>query len=278
MYKELEFKNWNELKTFLSTLNSNWVFRGQEDYSWKLRSAIDRVIFTTGIENPKSRYEKFCMYDFQRNPHLYSKDYNTENEFQILSLLQHYGIPTRLLDFSASPYVSAFFAINNCDTDAAIYAINYQELLGSTIHLFRLKYDDRSDAIVRYSQGHGISQNDIFKELVLGKTQRKFVETVQPFFLFDRMIQQNGVFLCQGDINSEFEENLSANHEVLQNMPNCSPYYKIKIDTDWKKEIIRDLFKMNITSSSLFPGIEGHLKSLKNKFEIFMEDRGSSLV
>lgn len=278
MYEEIDFKNWNELKTFLSTLNSNWIFRGQEDYSWKLSSAIDRVNFTTCIENPKSRYEKFYMYDFQRNPHLYTKVYNTENEFQVLSLLQHYGTPTRLLDFSASPYVSAFFTINNHDTDGAIYAINYNELLHSTLNLFKLKYDDRSEAIVKYSQGNGISKNEIFKELVLGKTQRKFVETVQPFFLFDRIIQQNGVFLCQGDINSDFEENLSANHEILQNTPNCSPFYKIKIDKDWKKEIIRDLFIMNITSSSLFPGIEGHLKSLKNKFEIFMEDRGSSVI
>lgn len=278
MYKELEFNNWTELKTFLSTLDSNWVFRGQENYSWKLRSAIDRVIFTTNIENPKSRYESFCMRDFQRNPHLYSKNYNTENEFQTLSLLQHYGIPTRLLDFSTSPYVSAFFAIDNCDTDGAIYAINYFELLSSTTHLFKMKYDDKSDAIVNYSKGRAISENDIFKELVLGNIQRKFVETVQPFFLFDRMIQQNGVFLVQGNINCEFEENLSANYEILQNMPDCSPYYKFKIHKDWKKEIIRDLFKMNITSSSLFPGIEGHLKSLKNKFEIYMEDRGSTLV
>ena len=183
-----------------------------------------------------------------------------------------------MLDFSASPYVSAFFVINKYDTDAAIYAINYHELLSSTLHLFKSKYNNQSDAVVKYIQGNGISQNEIFKELVLGKTQRKFVEIVQPYFLFDRIIQQNGVFLCQGDVNFEFEESLSANHEILQNLPNCNPYYKIKINKEWKKEITRDLFTMNITSSSLFPGIEGHLKSLKNKFEIFMEDRGSSLM
>lgn len=278
MYKERNFKSWRELKNFLSSFNSNWIFRGQTDYKWKLESAIDRVSFNSELPNQKYLFEQFCIIHFKRNPHLYSEKFNTQSDFQVLSLLQHYGSPTRLLDFSTSPYVAAFFAANNSETDGSIYAINYFELLSTTNYLFGTKYDDGSDEMNNLKKTEGISNDDVFKVLVLGSEQRKFVELVQPFFLFDRMIQQNGAFLCQGDINSSFEENLKSNYEFLSSLENPNPYYKIKIKHEWKEEIIRDLYNMNISSATLFPDIEGYLKSLKNKFEIYTQDRGDSIA
>src|SRR5690606_6837999 len=116
----------------------------------------------------------------------------------------------------------------NSSTDSSIFAMNYMELASSTSHLFRLNYSD--DPVVQeYGQGIPISDDAIFQKLVLSKKQIPFVELVQPFFQFDRMIQQSGCFLCQGDINSDFESNLQANHTILQNMPECSSYYKLKI-------------------------------------------------
>lgn len=276
MYKERNFKSWRELKNFLSSFNSSWIFRGQTDYKWKLESAIDRVSFDSKLPNQKYLFEQFCIIHFKRNPHLYSEKFNTHSDFQVLSLLQHYGSPTRLLDFSTSPYVAAFFAANNSENDGSIYAINSSELLSTTNYLFGTKYDDGSEEMNNLKKTEGISNDDVFKILVLGKEQRKFVELVQPFFLFDRMIQQNGAFLCQGDINISFEENLKSNYEFLSSLKNPNPYYKIKIKHEWKSEIIRDLFNMNITSATLFPDIEGYLKSLKNKFEIYTQDRGDS--
>lgn len=278
MYKERNFKSWRELKNFLSSFNSNWIFRGQTDYKWKLESAIDRVSFNTELPNQKYIFEQFCIIHFKRNPHLYSEKFNTQSDFQVLSLLQHYGSPTRLLDFSTSPYVAAFFAANNSENDGSIYAINSFELLSTTNYLFGTKYDDGSDEMNNLKKTDGISNDDVFKVLVLGSEQRKFVELVQPFFLFDRMIQQNGAFLCQGDINNSFEENLKSNYEFLSSLENPNPYYKIKIKHEWKAEIIRDLFSMNISSATLFPDIEGYLKSLKNKFEIYTQDRGDSIA
>ena len=279
MYKEIEFENWNDLKSYLTTYNSNWIFRGQEDYSWRLQSSIDRVSFKNEIANQKKHFEEFYIRDIKRNPHLYADKFNVNSDFQVLSLLQHYGIPTRLVDFSASPYVAAFFAVINSETDSSIFAIDYFQLLNCTGILFGTKYKDEDCVHIKnFMAGGGMSDDDIFKGIILKKEQRKFIEVVQPFFLFDRMIQQNGIFLCQGDINCDFEENLSMNHSVLNKVPNAHQYFKLKIKAAWKDEIVRDLRKMNITSASLFPGIEGYLKSLKNTFDIYMADRGDSLV
>ena len=144
--------------------------------------------------------------------------------------------------------------------------------MSSTTHLFRLHYDDESPEVNLYRKKANLSNDKVFKKLVLNEKQRKFVQIVQPFVLFDRIIQQNGCFLCQGDINFDFESNLLENNKILQNIENHNPYFKLKIKREWKKEILRDLFQMNISSASLFPGIEGTIKSLKNKYEIFRED------
>jgi len=229
MYKEIEYKSWNELKEFLSTFNSNWIFRGQSNYSWRLESSMDRVELDVDINYKKKNFEDFCIRDFKRNPHLYSTKYSVHSDFQILATLQHYGMPTRLLDFSQSQYVATYFAISESNTDCSIYAINYIELTSSTIHLFRLNYDNESPEIKSYRNGGNMSSDELFQLLVIGKNQRKFVEIVQPFFKFDRMIQQSGCFLSQGDINVDFESNLMENHKILQNMQECSPYYKLKI-------------------------------------------------
>ena len=278
MFTEKEFENWGELKGFLSSLNSNWIFRGQSDYSWDLESSIDRASLEVSIDNKKQLFEKFCIYDFRRNPHLYSNKDSIHSDFQILSLLQHYGSPTRLLDFSLSQYIAAYFAAINSNDDSSIYAINYSELLSSTMHLFRLNYDNESPEIVKLRNGASISEDDLFKNIVLNTNQRKFVELVQPYFKFDRIIKQSGLFLCQGDINVNFETNLEANYQILQNIKDNKPYYKLKVNKEWKKEIIRDLERMNISSSTLFPGIEGHLQSQKNKFQISIEDRGERII
>lgn len=279
MYKELSFKTWKELKEYLSSFNSNWIFRGQSNYNWKLESAIDRISFKSKNPDEKFFFERFYIRNIKRNPDLYTNRYSVQSDFQALSLLQYYGMPTRLLDFTTSPYVAVYFAIIDSEQDSSIYILNYFELLESTMKLFKNKYHDDSPELTRLSQSKtGFSDDEMFKDILLGTRQWKFVDLVQPYFLFDRMIQQNGAFLCQGDINVNFEENLMANQSFLSELKNPSPYYKIKIKQEWKDEMIRDLISMNITSATLFPGIEGHLKSLKNQFEIYTEDRGETRI
>ena len=66
---------------------------------------------------------------FQRRAHHYCKDLpDFDQKLDWLALMQHYGASTRLLDFSHSFYVAAYFAVENATKDSAVWAVNLDAL------------------------------------------------------------------------------------------------------------------------------------------------------
>ena len=73
-----------------------------------------------------------------------------------------------------------------------------------------------------------------------------------------RLTVQQGLFLCPGGANESFEEQLENHDDSYNNVK------KIILPNKFRKEIIEDLRLMNITAASLFPGLDGFAKSVKN--------------
>lgn len=114
-YRELRLKSWESfLKLIADTPYTHWAFRGEQHAEWPLYSALSRYLQTFQV-NPRAwpEQEQRILRIFKRKAHQYlPQPPHIDDDFQWLALMQHHGAPTRLIDFTWSPYVAAFFALS----------------------------------------------------------------------------------------------------------------------------------------------------------------------
>jgi hypothetical protein len=123
-YKEVPIRSWEHLVDEVSGRYLNWAFRGHSDASWQLESTLARRFKDAKINSRAWPEEEVrILRIFQRKAHLFLDHIpHDKDALRWLGLMQHHGAPTRLLDFTWSPYVAAFFALEQAPkTDAAIW-------------------------------------------------------------------------------------------------------------------------------------------------------------
>jgi hypothetical protein len=84
-----------------------------------------------------------------------------------------------------------------------------------------------------------------------------------PRRLNERLVLQQGVFLCPGDVTRPFADNLAA---VLSQTPSEAKAHFRKVlianNLDFRKELLHRLLDMNLSRATLFPGLDGFAASL----------------
>ena len=264
MITEIRIGSWRELKQkFVMLFNdfsyrNQWLFRGHASAEWKMETSIDR-----SEVDQKRNAELALVTGFQRNMRHYKReDIDAINVFQIVSYLQHYGAPTRLLDVTTSPYVAAFFALEKTKDESALYAFDYGLFQSYPVDLLQKLAPEKYEKLKRNNLD--IRGKNVFEELFY-ENQVSNVYTTQPYHLFDRLKIQSGGFLIQGSVEMNFESNLNELFAFC-NVPDCA--FKFLIPPTVRLEALTDLRRMNITRESLFPGIDGFVGSLLSTFEI----------
>jgi FRG domain len=118
-----EYRTWAELKDRLRDMDG-WLFRGHRQLDWDLSTSLERV-----DPNPVTRTESefMLLQQFMAAAANYLQGRVPDNADVLgwLALMQHHGAPTRLLDWTRSPYVAAYFAAEEVAGDGAcaIWAI-----------------------------------------------------------------------------------------------------------------------------------------------------------
>src|ERR1035437_9848006 len=127
IYKQYRLESWDDfLKIITGSPYSNWAFRGHRKEDWPLASALSRYFRNFHIDRRAwPQQEGRILRIFKRKAHQFlEKPPDLDDDFQWLALMQHHGAPTRLLDFTWSPYVAAFFALERTLADGVVWAMN----------------------------------------------------------------------------------------------------------------------------------------------------------
>lgn len=259
--KETPITKLTELSQFQEP---KWIFRGEKYYAQPLRSSLELFIERANgygrfsIKNDE--IERNLLREFKRRYHHYSyTEPEDDLNLEWLALMRHHGAPTRLLDFTYSIYVAAYFALEDAGEgkDGLIWGI-------------KREWCDPTACDIINKQGKGLKGEWVKKPLSNKEDEKAFcsiflrndpfkvVAAMNPFSLSQRITTQLGVFMCPGDVNVTFVKNLTA----LDGWDQSGNILKIRIPQASRINILKDLFDMNINRASLFPGLDGFASSL----------------
>jgi hypothetical protein len=232
----------------------SWAFRGQRDASWSLDTSIARYFTQFSVHKKAWRsQEERALRIFRRKAHLFLGHVpRADDSFEWLALMQHHGARTRLLDLTWSPYVAAFFALEEATSDAAVWAFCCPKIaVPGEITLAtgtKLRPSDRS-----------LRTLEMFEKHYLPGTE-PLVYIGEPSIMNKRLVAQSGTFAVPGRIDAPLES-------ILADYPDV-PLVKWVLRTkELRRDAMRELYNMNLTNATLFPDLTGLARSMAYELE-----------
>ena len=257
----------DSMEILLDTLNSlpnHFIYRGHADASWPLTSSLERVIGSSWNEENAILSEERTLDVFKSKFHLYDKiNIVPDSKLAWLSLMQHYGAPTRLLDFTESPYAALYFSIEfycpQSKKDFAVYALDYSAMMDKSIAKIaasRPSFNETRASIYP-------KRDAIFDEVVdPGKYDIAWI--TEPTMLNARLDRQAGSFILSGNRGSRIRDILESElyHDVAM--------YKYVFPAKLYQGVYALLRKMNLTSKTLYGDLDGLARSLKMELQVYL--------
>ena len=266
-----------DVNKFISQLplsdNEKLFFRGHSKVNYKLLPSVMRL--DSWKQNEHRMYNDIiidCPDSFA----------NCNTHFEKLVEMQHYGLPTRLLDVTRNPLVALYFACENKNE-------KYGEvvLLSANSHTIKYPNSDTisvlaSLAAIDFSIKERIQEkldnqdlNDINLPYLLSKLIREirlekpaFTKDIEPnileenYFVYavknnNRIVKQDGAFIICGLNNERL-----GNYRYINN----STGKRVVLLIDNKDEIMKQLNMLSINHAALFPEIECVAEFIKNSY------------
>ncbi|MGI9102877.1 MAG: FRG domain-containing protein [Terriglobales bacterium] len=245
--RELFENTWNES---IRRFRSDHIYRGMGDARADLRTGLMKL-------GGSIREVEFHML---RNFKKYAGEnaVRDQSQWNWLAVAQHHGVPTRLLDWSYSPYVALHFAtveLDRYERDGMIWAVNYvavHRLLPKALR--EVLQEERSNAFTVEMLDRAAPSLGALEKL----SKEDFAVFLEPPSLDQRIVNQFSIFSMMSSPLARVDEWLVKEHSDLLR--------RIIIPAELKWEVRDKLDQANITERVLFPGLDGLARWLQRHY------------
>lgn len=255
--KSVSIRSWNDLnerlyegswQEGLGRFRSSFAFRGGGAIEGNLRTSLSCI-------DPDARTEGHLLRNFRKYAHRNAAE--GDSLWNWLGLAQHHGLPTRLLDWTFSPYVALHFAtdcVEHFDRDGVIWRVDYQRahaLLPAKLR--KILGDEDADIFTTEMLSRAAGTLKEFDAMA----KKPFALFFEPPSLDDRIVNQFAMFSLMSSPRAQLEEWVEEHSDL------CS---QIVIPAKLKWELRDKLDQANITERVLFPGLDGLSRWLKRYY------------
>ncbi|MBD0254759.1 MAG: FRG domain-containing protein [Cytophagales bacterium] len=274
------------LKKFPRNKSFEYYYRGHADCNYTLLPSIYRG---RHISNEDKIFKEIIL----RTPSEFS---NERTAIEKLVKMQHYGLPTRLLDITSNPLVALYFACSQSKNDG--------EVLVFKVPKSEIKYYDSDTVTILSNLAKRPIDFDITRQLEIYQSTelcREYgiddsfswfneqdciayllheIKDEKPQFLplinpddfgrvltvkvklnNNRILKQSGAFFLFGVENKKSQPAIIPTDWILNN---SFKHFDFKIDNSEKEKILEDLNVMGINDSTMFPELEQQAQYVKN--------------
>ncbi|NVM30187.1 MAG: FRG domain-containing protein [Candidatus Helarchaeota archaeon] len=268
---EIRVNSWNELHDILfegwlnikiKRYRAPHAFRGLSDARYKLKSTLMR------LDGPYPKLEPHLLVNFRRYSGIEMVKF--DSMWYWMTLGQHHGLPTRLLDWTYSPIIAMHFATANIkkfDIDGVIWVVDFakaREFLPDPLKAETVKIDspvfpiESLDRVITGDTEYLKNLKEALQKLK-SMSSSEFVVFLEPPSIDDRIQNQFALFSFMSDPTIAMDD-------WLKKQDISGLWRKIIIPASLKGEIRDKLDQSNISERTLFPGLDGVTKWLARHY------------
>ena len=263
---QFKWKEWSKKQDWYPQEMLPW-FRGVEKERYKLVPRIYRGVKEIGWKY-KAEQAVDMRAEFARRAKPFINQKLPYSKGEYLHLMQHYGFPTRLLDWTEGASIALYFAIRipRNDKTPCVWMLNPSWLNYVNDVTIENKETGESKSLVLYTDYNAVEEfpaDKIIPEYYLNEHKlAKFPVAVFPPHIDPRIVAQKSVFTIHGRLKNGF-------NVLCKKYPEAQ-VCQLRISREEKriKEMITELNRLGMTETTIFPDLEGLSREIQVEYEM----------